>query len=121
MAPTGFTSPLSSTRSSLACTSSGISPTSSRKRVPPCAASKAPVRRVSAPVKAPFSWPNSSLSSTPRRVQLGPVARDGQLKLGPGAERVRQCQLGPGGVCQETRGSLLQRGESRPPITGKRS
>ena len=56
------------------------------------------------------------------QLQRGPGgACVGQLQLGPGAERVRQCQLGPGGVCQETRGSLLQRGESRPPITGKRS
>ena len=39
---------------------SGISPTSSRKRVPPSARSKPPVPLASAPVKAPRSWPNSS-------------------------------------------------------------
>ena len=42
--------------------SSGSSPISSRNRVPPCAASKAPARSRVAPVKAPRSWPKSSLS-----------------------------------------------------------
>ena len=39
-----------------------ISPTSSRKRVPPLAASKSPGRSDAAPVKAPRAWPKSSLS-----------------------------------------------------------
>jgi hypothetical protein len=38
------------------------SPISSRKIVPVCASSKRPLRCASAPVNAPFSWPNSSLS-----------------------------------------------------------
>src|SRR5262252_7072162 len=38
----------------------GRSPISSRKSVPPLAASNLPSRRWSAPVKAPFSWPKSS-------------------------------------------------------------
>src|SRR5439155_1062345 len=54
----------SSTRSSLTCVAAGISPTSSRKIVPSFASSKRPRRRSAAPVKAPFSWPNSSLSSS---------------------------------------------------------
>ncbi len=49
-------------RSSLACVASGISPISSSSSVPFCATSKQPARRSEAPVKAPFSWPNSSLS-----------------------------------------------------------
>jgi len=44
---------------------SGNSPTSSRKMVPPSATSKYPERVWVAPVKAPFSWPNSSLSIVP--------------------------------------------------------
>ena len=32
------------------------------KSVPPAACSKRPIRRSNAPVKAPFSWPNNSLS-----------------------------------------------------------
>ncbi len=32
--------------------------------MPPCAASNRPTRRRAAPVNAPASWPNSSLSST---------------------------------------------------------
>ena len=54
-----------STRSSLGCSSSGMSPTSSRNSVPPWASSKRPIRCAIAPVNAPFSWPNSSLSSRP--------------------------------------------------------
>ena len=41
-----------------------MSPISSRKIVPPFAASNMPTRRASAPVNAPFSWPKSSLSSS---------------------------------------------------------
>ena len=51
------------TRSSLAWKAGDTSPISSRNRVPPCASSKRPLRSPAAPVKAPFSWPNSSLSS----------------------------------------------------------
>ena len=42
--------------------SSGRSPISSRKSVPPSASSKRPWRRLTAPVNAPFSCPKSSLS-----------------------------------------------------------
>src|SRR5712664_1911539 len=54
-----------STRSSLVCSSRGISPISSRKIVPPLATSNRPMRCAIAPVNAPFSCPNSSLSSKP--------------------------------------------------------
>ena len=43
--------------------SQGISPISSRKRVPVSAISKRPIFCVTAPVKAPFSCPNNSLSN----------------------------------------------------------
>ena len=39
-----------------------MSPISSSSTVPFCASSKHPARRSTAPVNAPFSWPNSSLS-----------------------------------------------------------
>ena len=42
----------------------GMSPTSSRKMVPLLHCSNLPMRRRSAPVKAPFSCPNNSLSSS---------------------------------------------------------
>ena len=61
--PSGRTARSWSTRSSLACVASGMSPISSRNSVPPLAAAKRPSRRRSAPVNAPFSWPNSSDSS----------------------------------------------------------
>jgi len=54
-----------STRSSLVCNSRGISPISSKKIVPPLATSKRPMRCAIAPVNAPLSCPNSSLSSNP--------------------------------------------------------
>ena len=49
-----------STRSNVICVSAGRSPISSRNSVPPSAASKRPIRRSRAPVKAPFSCPKSS-------------------------------------------------------------
>ena len=61
--PRGSTAPSCRTRKSLACAASGISAISSRKIVPPCAAWKRPSRFLTAPVKAPFSWPKSSASS----------------------------------------------------------
>ena len=61
--PSRVTSRVSSTRSSLAWVEAGISPTSSRNRVPPSAASMSPTFTLAAPVNAPFSCPNSSLSS----------------------------------------------------------
>ena len=51
------------TRSILTCSESGMSPISSRNNVPPLASSNMPFFRLTAPVKAPFSYPNSSLSS----------------------------------------------------------
>ena len=42
---------------------SGRSPISSRKSVPLSAASKSPTRALTAPVKAPRTWPKSSLST----------------------------------------------------------
>ena len=53
------------TRRSFAWVSAGSSPISSRKIVPPSASSNRPVRRAIAPVNAPFSWPKSSLSTSP--------------------------------------------------------
>ena len=47
-------------RSSFACSRTSISEISSSSSVPPLASSNLPMRRPSAPVKAPFSWPNSS-------------------------------------------------------------
>ena len=47
-------------RRSLACRRTSISEISSSSRVPPVASSNLPMRRATAPVKAPFSWPNSS-------------------------------------------------------------
>ena len=58
--PTGVNFLSWSTRKSLDWRVSGMSPISSRKIVPPCAASNRPGRLRSAPVKAPFSWPKSS-------------------------------------------------------------
>ena len=58
-APTGVTSISWRNRNSLGCSSSGISPTSSRNTTPPLAARKTPSDSPVAPVKAPFSCPKS--------------------------------------------------------------
>ena len=63
--PTRSNSPVSSTRSSLPCWVGGTLAISSRKSVPPSASSKRPTRSARASVKAPLTWPKSSLSKTP--------------------------------------------------------
>src|ERR1035437_8698865 len=60
--PTRSNSRCCKTRSSLACRGGGSSPISSRKTVPPSATSSLPFLVAIAPVKAPFSCPNNSLS-----------------------------------------------------------
>ena len=69
-----------STRSTLACVAGGMSPISSRKIVPPWAASNLPTRRASAPVKAPFSWPKSSLSTSSRLIAAQFTATNGRAR-----------------------------------------
>ena len=66
--PTRSISFASIARSSLACASGDSSPTSSRSRVPVCASSKRPIRRSVAPVNAPRSCPNISLSTRSRGI-----------------------------------------------------
>ena len=61
--PTRENSPSCRTRRIFPCKESGMSPISSRKSVPPWLCSKRPTRCAIAPVKEPFSCPNSSLSS----------------------------------------------------------
>ena len=63
--PSRSNSPVSITRSSLACWLSGTFAISSRKSVAWSASSKRPTRSALASVKAPRTWPNSSLSNTP--------------------------------------------------------
>ena len=50
-------------RRSLACKRTSISEISSSSSVPPFASSNLPMRRATAPVNDPFSWPNNSDSS----------------------------------------------------------
>ena len=73
----------------------GSSPTSSRKSVPPAASSKRPGLGLSAPVKAPFSWPNSSDST---RVS----GRAAQLRAmkGPSARGLAGGWPGPPALCR---------------------
>ena len=70
--PTRSTTRFCRTRSSFTCTDIGTSSMSSRKMVPPSAASKRPGRSLMAPVKAPRSCPNSSdsISVSARMAQL---------------------------------------------------
>ena len=80
--PTRMNSRSSSTRRSLTCVDGGISPISSRKSVPPSASSNRPSRRSAAPVKAPFSWPNNSLSSSVSGSAPTFTAMNGLLRRG---------------------------------------
>src|SRR5437879_4848529 len=80
--PTGLISPAWSTRRSLPCISSGISPISSRKIVPPSAFSNRPTLSAMAPVNAPRRWPNNSdsISEGVSAVQL--TVRSGLSRRG---------------------------------------
>ena len=60
-----------------------MSATSSRNRVPPIACSNRPILRVTAPVNAPFSWPNSSLSSRFSGIAAQLTATNRPVALGP--------------------------------------
>ena len=110
-------------RSSLACVSIGISPISSSSSVPCCATSKHPARRSLAPVKRPFSWPNSSLSISVSGSAAQLIATNGPCRRGLSACSVRatsslpvplspvistQALLGPG-LLQERKNLLHPR------------
>jgi hypothetical protein len=71
-----------SARRSFTCIADEISPISSRKSVPPFAASKNPGRSRSAPVKAPRAWPKSSLSSSVSVTAPQLTATNGRAALG---------------------------------------
>ena len=62
--PTGSNSNSCSTRSSFTCMPGLAVPISSRKIVPPSACMNLPILSPVAPVNAPATWPNSSLSSS---------------------------------------------------------
>ena len=62
--PIGRTLFSSRARNNLACIEKGISPISSKSKVPPSACTNNPLRSVRASVKAPLTWPNSSLSKS---------------------------------------------------------
>ena len=78
-APTRSYSPSCSTRSSFGCSSTGRSPISSRKIVPPSAISKRPRRSRTAPVKAPRACPKNSLSKISRGMALQLTFTNGRL------------------------------------------
>ena len=69
-------------RSSLGWAEAGISPISSRKRVPPSASSKRPGFLAAAPVKAPFSCPKSSLSIKPSGMAAQLILTNGSSARG---------------------------------------
>ena len=81
-------------RRSLGCSGSGRSPISSRNSVPPSAAATFPSVAATAPVNAPLTWPNSSLSSSsaPRLGQLT-VTNGPERPPAPGMDRPSQDPL----------------------------
>ncbi|EWS52562.1 hypothetical protein X551_04651 [Methylibium sp. T29] len=84
--PTRSISRSCSTRSSLPCAGSGRLLISSRNSVPPWARSKRPGREWSAPVKAPFSTPNSSDST-----RSGGIAAQLIDTIGCSCRRLTEC------------------------------
>ena len=83
LSPTGRTSPVARTRSSSSCVSAGNAPISSSSRVPPSASTILPILAAKAPGKAPFSWPNNSLS-----MMLAGTALQSTVSSGPRARRL---------------------------------
>jgi len=71
------------TRSNFACNARGMSPISSRKTVPPSADSSNPRRCADAPVNAPFSWPNNSLSNSASGIAAQFTAANTPFARGP--------------------------------------
>ena len=123
--PTRRTSLSCSARSSLACISSGRSPISSRKSVPPSVSSKSPSLRASAPVKAPRSWPNSSLSKSCSGIaeQFSGVKgflRRGLLKWIARATSSLPVPLSPRTSTVAGEGAILRRTSSACAIFGER-
>jgi hypothetical protein len=80
--PTRVTARSWSARRSFTWREGGISPTSSRKRVPPLAAWNRPGREATAPVKAPRTWPKSSLSISPSGMAAQFTATNGPVPRG---------------------------------------
>ena len=80
--PTRWTWRVWMTRRSVACSLGGMSPISSRNTVPPGAVSSRPALASFAPVNAPFSWPNSSLSSRPSETAAQLMATNGAFARG---------------------------------------
>src|SRR3954469_2197474 len=80
--PTRWISFASIARNSFACASGPRSPTSSRNSVPRCASSKRPIRVWVAPVKAPRSWPNISLSTRSRGIAAQLTRTNGLSRRG---------------------------------------
>ena len=67
----------------LLCSARLMSPISSRNSVPPLARSNRPIFRATAPVNAPFSWPNSSLSRRFSGMAAQLTVTNGAADLGP--------------------------------------
>ena len=86
-----------------------MSPISSRKIVPPLAISNLPILRACAPVKAPFSEPNNSFSSSSPGmaaqliVMYGPSLRSDRLWIA----RANSSLPVPDSPCSRTEASLL--------------
>src|ERR1035437_787246 len=85
----------SSARRIFACSESGRSPISSRNSVPRCASSNLPALRCDAPVKASFSCPKSSVSSSVSGMGARAVQLDGHLfQRGVPADDLRRAASG---------------------------
>jgi hypothetical protein len=101
--PTGVTCPSWTTRRSLAWVIRLMSPISSRNRVPPWALSNFPLRSLTAPVKAPFTWPNISLSMSSAGMAAQLISMKGRSRRGETAWMARAMSSLPVPLSPETK------------------
>ncbi|MNN10810.1 hypothetical protein D3C81_1237440 [compost metagenome] len=107
-----------SMRSSFTCTSRLMLSISSRNSVPPLANSNLPMRRFCAPVNAPGSWPNSSLSTTDSASAPALIATNGPSRRLDRSCRARATTSLPAPV--SPRISTSARVPARAPICSRR-
>ena len=114
MSPIGCTSLDSRKRRSLGCTSSVVSPISSRNSVPPVAARMMPEKFSVAPVKEPRRWPNSCESSMSFGVALQLKGRKGSVGAGGvGVNHAREHLLAGAGFAGDEDGHVRRRDAAR--------
>ena len=101
-------------RRNLVCSAAERSAISSRKTVPPSAASSRPGLSLIAPVKAPRTWPNSSLSSSSSESVVQLTTTNGRsLARTPSMDLAREHVFAGAALAAQQHGRLARRGLAR--------